>query len=72
MRTFGSTAWAAIYALLGDKDAAFEWLERAYREGAYGILFINVAPEWKTRNTNGWIFMSRIRNEIVFTSDFNS
>jgi adenylate cyclase len=37
---------AAIYALLGDRDAAFEWLEKAYREGAYGILFINVAPEW--------------------------
>jgi hypothetical protein len=37
---------AAIYALLGDRDAAFEWLEKAYREGAYGILFLNVAPEW--------------------------
>jgi tetratricopeptide (TPR) repeat protein len=37
---------AAIYALLGDKDAAFEWLEKANRDGAYGILFLNVAPEW--------------------------
>ena len=37
---------AAIYSLLGEKDAAFEWLERAYRDGAYGMLFLKVAPEW--------------------------
>jgi eukaryotic-like serine/threonine-protein kinase len=40
---------AAIYARLGDKDAAFEWLEKAYREGAYGILFLKSVPEW-----DGW------------------
>ena len=37
---------AAIYALLGDKDAAFEWLEKAYSDGAYGILFLKSTPEW--------------------------
>lgn len=37
---------AAIYARLGDKDAAFEWLEKAYLDGAYGMLFLKVAPEW--------------------------
>jgi TolB-like protein/Tfp pilus assembly protein PilF len=37
---------AAIYARLGDKDAAFEWLEKAYQDGAYGILFLKSAPEW--------------------------
>ena len=35
---------AIIYALLGDKDAAFEWLEKAYRDGAYGMLFLKVSP----------------------------
>jgi Flp pilus assembly protein TadD len=37
---------AGIYARLGDKDAAFEWLEKAYGDGAYGILFLKSAPEW--------------------------
>jgi serine/threonine-protein kinase len=37
---------AAIHARLGDKDAAFEWLEKAYQDGAYGILFLKSAPEW--------------------------
>jgi tetratricopeptide (TPR) repeat protein len=37
---------AAIYARLGDKEAALEWLEKAYRDGAYGILFLKSAPEW--------------------------
>ena len=37
---------AVIYARLGDKDAAFEWLEKAYQDGAYGILFLKSAPEW--------------------------
>ncbi len=36
---------AAIYARLGDKDAAFEWLEKAYQDGAYGILFLKSVPE---------------------------
>ena len=37
---------AAIYALLGDKDAAFEWLEKAYSDGAYGMLFLKSEPAW--------------------------
>jgi eukaryotic-like serine/threonine-protein kinase len=37
---------AAIYARLGDKDSAFEWLEKAYRDGAYGILFLKSEPQW--------------------------
>jgi len=37
---------AVIYARLGERDAAFDWLEKAYGDGAYGILFLKSAPEW--------------------------
>ena len=34
---FGQTAWiAADYALLGEKNKAFEWLEKAFQEGSIG------------------------------------
>jgi len=35
---------ALIYAGLGGKDQAFEWLERAYDERDKGILFLMVDP----------------------------
>src|SRR5215469_12793722 len=38
-------SYAAIYAALGDRDNAFEWLEKAYREG--GLLTgLKVDPRW--------------------------
>ena len=33
-----------IYAGLGEKDQAFEWLERAYEEGDQGLLFLKIDP----------------------------
>jgi Flp pilus assembly protein TadD len=45
-RYVSASSLASIYARLGDKDAAFEWLEKAYREGAYGILFLKSEPEF--------------------------
>jgi len=35
---------AAIYAALGEKDQAFEWLEKAYKERSGGFVFIKVYP----------------------------
>lgn len=31
---------------LGDKDAAFEWLEKGYEGRAYGLVFINADPRF--------------------------
>jgi DNA-binding winged helix-turn-helix (wHTH) protein/TolB-like protein/Flp pilus assembly protein TadD len=35
---------AEIYAALGNKDSAFEWLERAYEERDGTLVFLKVAP----------------------------
>jgi len=37
---------AGIYAALGDDDRAMEWLERAYDEHCWGLIWIMVAPEY--------------------------
>ena len=35
---------AVIFAGLGQKDAAFEWLEKAYEERSRGMVFMRVSP----------------------------
>jgi tetratricopeptide (TPR) repeat protein len=35
---------ALIYAGLGEKDQAFVWLEKAYKQNADGIIFLKVEP----------------------------
>jgi tetratricopeptide (TPR) repeat protein len=35
---------ALIHAALGDKDRAFQWLERSYQERSRSLLFLQVAP----------------------------
>jgi hypothetical protein len=35
---------AALYTMLGDNEAAFEWLERAYRERSGSLTFVKVSP----------------------------
>jgi serine/threonine-protein kinase len=37
---------ANVYAALGDKDQAFEWLEKAYRERAPQLRGIKIGPVW--------------------------
>jgi len=37
---------AMIYAKLGDKDAAFEWLENAFQERRSDLIFLKVDPAW--------------------------
>ena len=45
------TDYAIIYAGLGDKDKAFEWLEEGYREG--GLLTgLKVDPHWDSLRTD--------------------
>ena len=41
-----TTLIAEAYARLGDKDLAFQWLERAYREREAGIVGLNTDPAW--------------------------
>ncbi len=41
-----STYIAAVYAGLGDKEQAFQWLEKAYRERDEGLIYLNVAAPW--------------------------
>ena len=38
---------AAVYVGLGDKDQAFQWLEKAYRERD-DLLYLKVAPPWSS------------------------
>lgn len=35
---------AEIYAQLGEKDLAFEWLERALKNHSYELMYLRVAP----------------------------
>jgi serine/threonine-protein kinase len=35
---------ATVYAALGDKDRAFEWLEKVYRERSYYVVWLNIDP----------------------------
>jgi tetratricopeptide (TPR) repeat protein len=35
---------AAVHAALGDGDAAFEWIEKAYGDRSFWIIFLDVDP----------------------------
>ena len=39
-------AFALIYAGLGERDAVFEWLERAYAARDVHLIFLTVDPKW--------------------------
>jgi eukaryotic-like serine/threonine-protein kinase len=41
-----STCMAAVYAGLGDKEQAFQWLEKAYDERDGGLTYLKVDPAW--------------------------
>lgn len=43
-RNVPSTRYALVYTALGDKDAAFEWLNRAYDERDIQAAYVNVNP----------------------------
>jgi tetratricopeptide (TPR) repeat protein len=35
---------ATVYAALGDKDRAFEWLEKVYQDHSYYVVWLNIDP----------------------------
>jgi hypothetical protein len=37
-------SFALLHAGLGDKDQAFQWLEKGYQDHAYNLLYIKVYP----------------------------
>ena len=37
---------AGIYARIGEKDQAFDWLEKAYRERDANLLFLKTDESW--------------------------
>jgi len=41
-----SSGIALVYYGLGDKDKAFEWLEKAYQEREGGFLYLKIDPGW--------------------------
>ncbi len=43
-RNVPPTRFALVYTALGDKDAAFEWLDRAYDERDIQTVYVNVNP----------------------------
>jgi serine/threonine protein kinase/Tol biopolymer transport system component/tetratricopeptide (TPR) repeat protein len=43
---------AVIYALLGERDAAFEWLDRADTEHAVGLTYVGVDPRINSLRTD--------------------
>jgi len=43
---YDANSVAEYYALLGDKDNAFRWLEKAYQEHASQLVELKVGPEW--------------------------
>ncbi|MHC4192243.1 MAG: tetratricopeptide repeat protein [Planctomycetota bacterium] len=40
------TFFAEVYASLGNTDEAFRWLERAYQERNWEMLFLRTSPRW--------------------------
>jgi tetratricopeptide (TPR) repeat protein len=40
------TSFAEVYASLGNKDEAFRWLEKAYQERNWGMLFLRIWHGW--------------------------
>jgi DNA-binding winged helix-turn-helix (wHTH) protein/TolB-like protein/Tfp pilus assembly protein PilF len=43
---------AKIYAALGEKDQAFAWLEKAYRNRAGGLILLNPVPDFQTLHSD--------------------
>lgn len=45
---FGISYLASLYAVMGNKEKAFYWLQEAYEEGDASILFLKVAPYFES------------------------
>jgi tetratricopeptide (TPR) repeat protein len=47
-RYFPPYAIALVHAGLGERDAAFEWLDRAYEAGDVHLIFLPIDAKWDT------------------------
>ena len=43
---------ASLYVALGQKDQAFEWLDKAFSERCNGLVKLKIAPEWDDLRTD--------------------
>ena len=43
---------AVIYASLGDREQAFEWLEKSYRERDAYLVFLPILPEFRSLHSD--------------------
>jgi hypothetical protein len=51
------------FAMLGEKDRAFEWLEKAYEDRSGWLLELKLDPEWD--NLRGDPRFDELRKRIV-------
>ncbi|UCE49732.1 MAG: hypothetical protein JSW47_06200, partial [Phycisphaerales bacterium] len=42
------TCFADVYASLGNKDEAFRWLEKAYQERNFGMIWLKRSHSWES------------------------
>ncbi|MEO6783310.1 MAG: tetratricopeptide repeat protein, partial [Bradyrhizobium sp.] len=47
-----ATTVAGIYAILGDKEQAFAWLEKAYQESDDFLVFVNIQPQFENLHSD--------------------
>jgi len=47
-----ATAVAGIYSILGDKEQAFAWLERAYQQSDDFLVFLNIQPQFENLHSD--------------------
>ena len=45
---FWASQCAAIHALLGERDQAFEWLDKAYQSRASALIYVKLVPPFET------------------------
>jgi serine/threonine protein kinase/Tfp pilus assembly protein PilF len=56
---------ATVYAALGDKDRAFEWLEKVYEEHSYYVIWLNIDPIFDQMRTDARF--TGLLNRVGFT-----
>jgi len=55
---------ALVYAGLGETDAAFSWLERAFEERSHWLVWLRLDPRWGNIRSHARFL------ELVFRLDY--
>jgi hypothetical protein len=50
--TVSPAEFASVYAFLGDKEKTLEWLEKAYQQREFQILYIKISPNYNFLRDN--------------------